>query len=244
VTYHEAIQHSCNIYFYMLGQKLGIDRITKFSSNLGLGQRTGIDIGNEVTGNVPSREWKQRVFGEPWYPGETISVSIGQGPLDVTPLQLARAMGMVATGLAPQLHLIKSSGVSIDSTVTDLGFSQENLQRVRKAMWSVVNEYGTGRGAKVEGFDVCGKTGTAQLISRETMARLSEEEKKKFEANAWFVGFAPLDDPEIVVTVIIQRGGSGSSAAAPLAGKILRHYYQKKISSLSDGRELAMSVKP
>jgi len=245
VNYHQAIQHSCNIYFYMLGQKLGIDRISRFSRLLGLGNITGIDIGNEVPGIIPSREWKRRVMGEPWYPGETISVSIGQGPLNVTPLQLARAMGMVATGLAPQLHCVRPSDPeSAPLTVADLGFSPENLRRVRQAMWSVVNEYGTGKGAQVAHFDVCGKTGTAQLVSRETLIRLPEEDRRKFEPNAWFVGFAPLDDPEIVVAVIVQRGGSGSSGAAPIAGQIFRRYYERKQERKALNVKMAMAVRP
>jgi penicillin-binding protein 2 len=220
----EAIQHSCNIYFYLLGQKMGIEQIAEFSRRIGLGQPTGIDLNGEVLGLVPSPEWKKRVFGQPWFAGETISVAIGQGPLDVTPAQLARAIGAVATGRAPRLTLIKDPSAK---SAPLPGFSPENLQLVRDAMWKVVNEYGTGHSAMVAGFNVCGKTGTAQTISRQVRESLSDEQQKKYEPNAWFVGFAPREDPEIVIAVIVQRGGSGSGQAAPIAGHLLAEYYRK-----------------
>jgi penicillin-binding protein 2 len=222
----EAIQQSCNVYFYLLGQKLGIESIAEFSRRLGLGQPTGIDLRGEAAGLVPSPDWKRRVTGQPWYAGETISVAIGQGPVNVTPAQLARAVGAVATGLVPQLKLV-DNGPGSGEAPPALGFSPGNLGAVRDGMWKVVNAWGTGRSAQVEDFDVCGKTGTAQTISRQARERLPEEERGRFESNAWFVGFAPRDNPEIVVVVIVQRGGSGGGQAAPIAGKILAEYHRK-----------------
>jgi penicillin-binding protein 2 len=229
VSLHEAIQHSCNVYFYVLGRKLGIDRIADVAAKFGLGETTGIDLGGEVTGLLPSTEWKRRVLGVPWYPGETISVAIGQGRISVTPLQMARAVGILANGAKMPLHLAEDPERLIPVRQDRITFaSQEaNLELIRQAMWSSVNEWGTGRGARVAGFDVCGKTGTAQTIGKETESTLSDEVRVKYVPNAWFTGFAPRHDPEIVVAVIIQRGGSGGSAAAPVAGKIFSRYYQK-----------------
>ena len=230
VSLHEAIRQSCNVYFYLLGQKLSLQQITEFSHRLGLGSTTGIELLGEVAGLVPSEEWKLRVRGERWYAGETISLAIGQGPLLVTPLQLARAVGAVATGSIPRLHLVKDewSRQQGQELATSLeGLSPDNLALIRDAMWSVVNEGGTGRAARVVDFEVCGKTGTAQTISSSARQLLSEESAQKFEPNAWFVGFAPRDNPQIVVAVIVQRGGSGGSAAAPIAREVLRVYHEK-----------------
>lgn len=229
VSLHEAIQHSCNVYFYVLGRKLGIDRIANVAAKFGLGETTGIDLRGEVTGVLPSTEWKRRVLGVPWYPGETISVAIGQGRISVTPLQLARAIGILATGVKMPLHLTEDTDQLVPVRQDRITFASQkaNLELIRQAMWSSVNEWGTGRGARVAGFEVCGKTGTAQTIGKEAESTLSDELRVKYVPNAWFTGFAPRHDPEIVVAVIIQRGGSGGSAAAPVAGRIFSRYYQK-----------------
>lgn len=225
VRLQEALQHSCNVYFYLLGQKLGIENIAEFSRRLGLGLPTGIDLIGEAQGVVPSTEWKRRTTGQPWYAGETISVAIGQGALTVTPAQLARAVGIAATGLAPQLRLVDDGSQPL---VERAGFSSLHQDVIRAAMWRAVNDYGTATAARVNGFDVCGKTGTVQTISRAGLEKLSEEERKRFEPNAWFVGFAPREDPEIVVAVIVQRGGSGGRGAGPIAGRILNVFHQKR----------------
>ncbi len=228
VSLKEALLHSCNIYFYLLGQELGIDRIAEFSKKFGLGMPTGIDLPNEVSGLVPTSEWKKRVLGEPWYAGETISVAIGQGRINATPLQIAKAVGIIATGKIPPIHIVKNpSPFQNETPIPEADIAPENLAAVRKGMWSAVNEWGTGRRAKVDGFDVCGKTGTAQLISREVRETLSDTAKAKFTHNAWFAGFAPLDNPEIVVAVIVQSGGGGGTGAAPIAGKIFDAFYRK-----------------
>lgn len=229
VRLEEAIQQSCNVYFYLLGRKMGIDAIAKYGHMVGLGSRTGIDLPGEVEGIMPSREWKRKTLGQPWYDGETISVSIGQGPVDVTPIQLARAIGIIATGKTPQLHLTRDADreVPVNLPISAPQFSAENLAVVRQGMWRSVNDGGTGRGARVPDFSVCGKTGTAQTIGREALERLPEEDRARFETHAWFVGFAPKESPEIVVAVIVQGGGGGGSKAAPLAGKIFQKYYDK-----------------
>jgi len=242
VTLKEAIQHSCNVYFYQLGQKLGLQQIAEFSRKLGLGVSLGLNLLGEMTGLVPSEEWKEQTSGEPWYPGETISLSIGQGPLLVTPVQLARAVGMIATGKAPKLHLTKEEVESVDTSAHQQiisSLSLENLTLIRNAMWSSVNEGGTGSAARVANFDVCGKTGTAQTISEAGRQKLSEEEAALFEPNSWFVGFAPRDTPEIVVVVVVERGGSGGSRAAPIAGEVLRVYHEKNRGIPKSGVEVA-----
>jgi len=235
VSLSQAIRQSCNVYFYLLGQKLGIDNIEQYSKRLGLGHISGVDLAGEADGLVPSQEWKKRTTGEKWYAGETISVAIGQGAMNVTPIQLARAVGMIATGQEPRLHLIREAEghreppvTAVASTTSALLFEEEHLQAVRNGMWRVVNEFGTGRGALVEGFNVCGKTGTAQTIGNAAKKTLSDEEASKYADNAWFVGFAPRDNPEIVVCVMVQRGKSGGGRAAPIAGKIFRAYWEKK----------------
>ncbi len=234
ISLQEAIRESCNVYFYLLGRKLGIGAIEKLSRGVGLGVRTGIDLPGEVAGLVPSPRWKERVTGQPWYAGETISVAIGQGPIQVTPLQLARAIGIIATGQSPTLHLVRNEEViQVESSRPFRAppLREENLQLLRRAMWSVVNQWGTGQQARVPGFEVCGKTGTAQIISEATRSRLSKETAARFLHNAWFVGFAPRDDPGIVIAVLVERGGTGGNVAAPIAGKILQLYYQKQLMS-------------
>ena len=246
VTLREAIQHSCNTYFYLLGQKLGIQEIAHFSRQLGLGVPVGIDLLGEASGLVPSEEWKRQVRGEPWYPGETISLAIGQGPILVTPIQLARAMGIIATGRSPRLHLLKGDsqqGSTAGRELLSPAFAPENLQTIRDAMWSVVNEGGTGQGARLANYQVAGKTGTAQTISLSTREKLSESELEGLEDNAWFVGFAPRDNPEIIVAVIVQRGGSGGAAAAPIAREIFRLYHTKYKSRGPAGVEVASQAK-
>ena len=246
VTLREAIQHSCNTFFYVLGQKLGIQEIASFSRQLGLGAPLGIDLLGEASGLVPSEEWKRQVRGEPWYAGETISLAIGQGPILVTPVQMARAVGIIATGKSPRLHLLKGESqarLAPDQAFQPPVFAPESLEAIRDAMWSVVNEGGTGAGARLANFQISGKTGTAQTISLSTRESLSESEAESFESNAWFVGFAPRDNPEIVVAVIVQRGGSGGSGAAPLAREVFRVYYEKYKTRGPAGVEVASQAK-
>jgi penicillin-binding protein 2 len=164
----------------------------------------------------------------------------------VTPIQLARAIGIMATGRSPRLHLLKGDsqqGSTADREPLSPTFAPENLQTIRDAMWSVVNEGGTGQGARLANYQVAGKTGTAQTISLSTREELSESELENLEDNAWFVGFAPRDNPEIIVAVIVQRGGSGGSAAAPLAREIFRLYHAKYKSRGPAGVEVASQAK-
>jgi penicillin-binding protein 2 len=225
VELHRAIVQSCDIFFYNLGKRLGIDRIAAFASQLGLGRRTGLDLPGEEAGLVPSSEWKQRVFKQKWWPGETISVAIGQGAMISTPLQLAHSIGGIALGgVFHQPHLLKKNE---PATAWRFPLSTETTEKVTQAMFGVVNEGGTAAGARLEGIEFCGKTGTAQLISLEGMKRVGKPQRRLTD-NAWFVGYAPRHRPEIVVAVLVEHGLHGSTAAAPVARDLIKAYYDKK----------------
>ena len=227
----QAIAASCNIFFYELGNKLGITKIAEHAMSLGLGARTGIDLPEERSGVMPSQEWSKRVRKTSWYAGETISVAIGQGAVSTTPIQMLRAISAIATGgnlTTPHVFLgIQTSDgktiQNIEWQVTQLPLKDEHVRRIREGMWQSVNN-GTGRNAKVAGIDICGKTGTVQVVSRENLQRV----KSNTDNHSWFAGFAERDNPEIAVVVFVEHGGSGGAVAAPIAGKIFKAYYEKK----------------
>ena len=226
VDLHEALVKSCDIFFYNLGKRLGIDRISYYASNLGLGRRTGIDLPGEQEGLVPSEEWKQRVFKQKWYPGETISVAVGQGATTVTPLQLAHMVAGVAMGgVFHRPHLLLGAK---DTDEAGFTISEDTTEQVTRGLFGVVNEEGgTAHGAHLEGIEFCGKTGSAQVISNEGKSRAGHVGKELAD-NAWFVGFAPRRNPEIVVAVLVEHGLHGATAAAPVARDIIKAYYDKK----------------
>jgi penicillin-binding protein 2 len=239
IALHDALVHSCNVFFYNVGYRLGIDAISSHAMAMGLGRKTGIDLPSEDAGIMPSEEWRQRVSNTQWYPGETISVSIGQGPVNVTPLQLTWAVGgLVTGGQLHQPHLVDPGflrGLGVD--VPNLRYErypvqESTVQIVRQALWGGVNELGTGTRARVRGFDVAGKTGTAQVVRKEIYDRVGEE----FEDHAWFVGFAPFDDPQIAVGVFVENGGHGGEAAAPVARAVMQVYFDKKEDGVTDNR--------
>jgi penicillin-binding protein 2 len=223
---HNAIVHSCDVFFYNIGMRMGIDRIAKYAKLLGLGAKTGIDLPSEESGLVPSEEWVQRVFHRKWYPGETISVSIGQGAVTVTPMQIASMIGGLASGGDfKQPHLLKDAQNIGDRRVS---ISDSTVEKVTQGMYGVVNEGGgTGAAIKLQGIEFCGKSGTAQVIGADAKSRFGKGEKK-FNNNAWFVGYAPRRDPEIVVTVLVEEGGHGASASGPIARDFIMAYYDKK----------------
>ena len=224
VDLHKAIVKSCDVYFYNVGQRLGIDRISYYAMKLGLGRKTGVDLPGEDSGLVPSEEWKERVFHQKWYPGETISVSIGQGATVVTPMQIAYTIGGIAMGGAfHQPHLLMSESPSPE---VDFPISESTTDFITQAMWGVVNEDGTAAASRLPGIEFCGKTGTAQVIGAENKQRAGKQTQTK--NNAWFVGFAPRRNPEIVVAVLVQAGGFGAASAAPIARDVVKAYYDKK----------------
>ncbi|HEY2798483.1 MAG TPA: penicillin-binding protein 2 [Thermoanaerobaculia bacterium] len=234
VNLRDAIKESCDVYFYTLGQKLGIDRIAEISTSFGFGEPTGIDFGSDKAGLVPSEEWARVKRGARWYPSETISVAIGQGPLLVTSMQVARALsGLLEGGRLPTPHLFYSS--QDPSTKAQLRYkaefhqgielSPEKLAIVKDGMWAVVNEPGgTAFGSRVKNFEMGGKTGTAQVLGRETRERTNVK-GKDFDTHAWFMGFGPVDKPAMVVVVFVENGGHGNLAAAPLAKTLFETRY-------------------
>ncbi len=226
VNLRDAIKMSCDVYFYTLGSRLGVDRIHEILTSFGFGAPTGVDLSFEKSGLVPSEEWARSRRGARWYPSETISVAIGQGPLLVTPMQVARALaGLLEGGRLPTPHLFYSS--QDPRTGSQLRYKAEfhdaialapgKLAIVEDGMWAVVNEPGgTAYGSRVEGVEMGGKTGTAQVVGKETTVRAGAD-KSKLKDHAWFAGFGPVKDPMMVVVVFVENGGHGNLAAAPLA---------------------------
>ena len=223
---HEAILKSCDVFFYTVGMKLGIDRLAYYSDKLGIGHKTGIDLPSEEAGLMPSEQWVERVFHRKWYAGETISVAIGQGAITTTPVQLAHLIGGIASGgVFKQPHMLKDA-----QNVAEEKFplSEHTIEKITDGMYGVVNEPGgTGGQLKLTGIEFSGKSGTAQVIGYNTRSRLGKQ--KKFEDNAWFVGYAPKRNPEIVVAVLVQESGQhGGEAAGPVVRDIVKAYYDKK----------------
>ena len=228
-----ALKGSCDVYFYNLGQRLGIERIARFARALGLGSKTSIDLAGENPGLVPDLEWASHSRGNPWYPGETISVAIGQGPLLTTPLQVAKLFAMVANrGQIVVPHLDRGARVP---TRQQAALDPQILERVSEALWAVVNETkGTGRRARVEGLDIAGKTGTVQVVAQNNWvdSRTLPPEQRD---HAWFASFAPVESPELVVVVFVEHGGKGSTAAAPIARALYEKYFDHKLKRHSAG---------
>ncbi|MFP3867318.1 MAG: penicillin-binding protein 2 [Desulfobacteraceae bacterium] len=231
---HKALVQSCDVYFYKTGLRLGIDRIAKWSRRFGLGQPTGLNLGQEKGGLVPSTAWKKRRFQQPWHEGETISVAIGQGYNLVTPLQMARVVAAIANGgiiHVPQLvERIESPDGEVifqsqPQVASLLGASPQTLASVRRALRGVVHEPGgTGRAARIPMVEVGGKTGTAQVVA---LGKQRGKGHRKTQDHAWFVCFAPVENSEIAIAVLVEHGGHGGSAAAPIARQVLATYFRK-----------------
>jgi penicillin-binding protein 2 len=234
VDLRHAIEQSCNVYFYTIGNMTGIDNIHKWATLLGLGEKSGIDLPNELVGIVPSPEWKQARFKEKWYAGETVSVSIGQGSVSVTPVSMAVYAATLANGgtrVTP--HLLKAvddgSGwkpVPPPPPRSRAPLDPDKLQAIRDGLFLVVNGAGTGHNAILKGYDVSGKTGTAQVISNQGKERAGKTEKD-LRDNGWFVFFAPRDKPEIAGVVLLEHGVHGSNAAL-VAHHVLDTFFAKK----------------
>jgi penicillin-binding protein 2 len=241
---HKAIVSSCNVFFYNVGKDLEIGRISQYAQMMGMGRKSNIDLPGEDSGLIPSEAWKQRVYKAKWYAGETISVAIGQGYVSVTPLQAAWAMGGLTTGgRLKQPHFVNPvelKKVNVDAPEImqeEYPISQNTVDIVSTAMWGVVNEDGTGHRARIEGFDVAGKTGTAQVVGKAAGLK-----GQAYKDNAWFVGFAPYRNPEIVVAAFVENGGWGGEAAAPVAHAVMDIYYKKKTGQF-DGKVTTVAQK-
>ncbi len=230
----DAISESCDVYFYHLGRRIGVDRLAFYARACGLGAKTGVDLGMEGAGLVPTSEWKQRRFGVPWQAGETLSVSIGQGYNLTTPMQMLVLTAAVANGGTLYRPIIVKSVRSVEGTdvmtaspkkIGNLPASPENLAIVKKGLWKVVNSgRGTARAyVRADHVEMSGKTGTAQVVSRKS-DDTKIHRKDVIRPHAWFVGYAPSDQPRIAVSVLIENGGSGSSTAGPIAREMMLSY--------------------
>jgi penicillin-binding protein 2 len=247
----QAIVESCDVYFYQVGLQVGVDRIAKYASEMGLGSITGYPLGQEKPGLIPTSSWKARRFKVPWQAGETLSTAIGQGFNLATPLQIACTLSAIANGgKYYQPRVVESVRTPHGETLQEfpsqatriLNISPETLDFIRGALRGVVNSpKGTGGKGRIEGYDVAGKTGTAQVIRREARNPSSPDE---MEDHAWFACFAPANQPEIVVVVLIEHGGHGGSAAAPIARKVMETFFQKPEKIDSGGFKIALQNPP
>jgi penicillin-binding protein 2 len=243
VDLRDALKKSCDVYFYTMGLRLGIDRIARYAEAFGLGRRTGIPLAQEKPGLVPTSDWKLRRFGEKWMGGETVSASIGQGYNLATPLQMAVVYAALANGgRVPAPRLVLDGEAGAPEAGERIPVAEEDLARIREALAAVVEEPGgTGGRARVPGVRVGGKTGTAQVVRLEHTEDLEEHEIPiRYRDHAWFVSFAPVEAPEIAVSVLAEHGGHGGSAAAPIAQKILARYFEKQRTAA--GEELAAAT--
>src|SRR5690349_15201598 len=231
----KAIYQSCDVFFYTLAEKLGIERIAKYAMAFGLGQKTGIDLPQEVNGVMPSEEWKIRNFKQKWYAGETISVGIGQGAVAATPVQLARAIGAIASGgLLVRPHVTDPRdlppGIVPASNVPDevkIPIDPANWETITDAMAGVVNPGGTAALSHLQGIDFAGKTGSAQTISNALKAKMGAAGKANLKDNGWFAGVEPRRNPEIVVCTLLEEGEHGYLAART-AAQVIKAYVDEK----------------
>ena len=238
VDLHKGIVQSCDVYFYQLGQRIGIDRMAKYARALGLGEKTGIALDDEKPGLIPDSEWKMKRFGQPWFPGETPSASIGQGYVNVTPLQMANLMATVANGGTLYRPWFVRKVESLDGTlireygpekIRSLELKESTLKHLRSALAEVVNSAsGTGGHAKSNLVAIAGKTGTAQVVEMRGAIVKSEQLSYLIRDHAWFVAYAPADNPEIAVATLVEHGGHGGAAAAPLAKKVIEKYFSSQ----------------
>ena len=242
INLHRALAESCDTYFYQVGLKVGVDAIAHYASELGLGKKTGISLPHEKSGIVPSTSWKKKRFGVSWYTGETLSFAVGQGYLNTTPLQILTLIAAVANGgriMLPQVveRVEDVYGKKLkEYPPVETGraeISKETLCLVQEALMAAVNEpRGTGGAAALKEVKVAGKTGTAQVI------RMAADFKKgdmnrmplKFRDHAWFAAYAPFEDPQIAIAVLVEHGGYGGAAAAPIAKKVMEKYFNLKVS--------------
>ncbi len=245
VDVHKAIVQSCDVFFYTMGIRLGVDLMAKYAHMFGLGKKTGIEIASESPGLIPTKAWKKRARGDQWHPGENLSISIGQGYDLVTPLQNALMVSVVANGGYRVLPKLSKSFEDSDGQrfrppgriLTDnsvwAGISKETLEVLRRALRGVVNEVGgTARRLSQLPYEISGKTGTAQVVGYG-----SGLHGPQYRDHALFVSYAPYNAPEIAVSVIVEHGGHGSSAAAPIAGKVIEKYMQLKAARKLKGNE-------
>lgn len=244
VSLKRALGESCDVYFYQVGQRLGVDRLGRYAKMFGLGEKTGVEMEHEKPGIVPTNAWKKARFGKPWQEGETLSVAIGQGYDLTTPLQIATMTAVIANGGTLYKPSVIEKAIDPDGQASKT-FTPEvllripsqgrNLKLVREGMVEAVNsKRGTGREAQIDahGIIVGGKTGTAQVVRLAQYKHLKEKDiPYEYRDHAWFTCFAPASNPEIVVTVLVEHGLHGGTASAPIAAKILNRYFDDKFKA-------------
>jgi penicillin-binding protein 2 len=232
VDLYKAIVESCDVYFYEIGKRLDINKLAQYAFSFGLGRKTGIELDGEIPGIVPTTAWKLAKKGETWFTGETLNTVIGQGYLSATPIQMARAAATVANGgILYDLFLVKDSPDS-DQEGNRVRIRPANFKLVKDAMRGVVEEKkGTGYMARSGIVSIGGKTGTTQVVGSD---RRGEKVPEKYRDHAWFIAFAPVENPEIAVSVFVEHGGHGSTGAVPIAGRVIEAYFSKKSSGPED----------
>ncbi|MEE8330128.1 MAG: penicillin-binding protein 2, partial [Thermodesulfovibrionia bacterium] len=225
IKLHRAIVESCDVYFYEIGKRLGIDTLSQYASDFGLGKPVGVELEGERAGIVPTVAWKLRTKKEKWYKGETLNAVIGQGYLSATPIQMARLMAAVVNGgklFRPHILKVEGSENRAESTIV---IKPENIRLIKKALMSVVSDpNGTGRFAYSDIVKIGGKTGTTQVVGGSTYGDVPE----KYRDHAWFIAFAPEENPQISVSVFIEHGGHGSTVAAPIAKRVIEAFYRDR----------------
>ncbi len=246
----KALAESCDVFFYQVGQKLGIDRLSMYAAASGLGSPTRINLDHEASGLIPTSKWKKRRTGVDWQGGETLSVAIGQGYDLATPLQMLALISAVGNGGNIYKPLVLKSvrtpegSVVLESKpqlVGKLPVSRQTLEIIREGLKEVVNNpKGTAWQSRIEGIDISGKTGTSQIVGRSSERNASKKESSNhYEPHAWFVAYAPSDNPKIAVSVIVEHGGHGSSAAAPIAKEIIKAYLDNTKDQSADKLKVA-----
>ena len=238
VNVHEALVQSCDVFFYQVSQRLGVDMIADYARAFGLGLPTGIDLEHEKAGTIPDTAWKRIRFKQPWYAGETLSVSIGQGYVTSTPLQMANAIAATAAGRLYRPHFVRQvetpDGDVIHTEapelIRDLPLRATTLRQIRDALRDVVNtERGTGKKARIPGYEVAGKTGTSQVVKLGKERLKPSQIARHHRDHAWFVAYAPMDAPEIAVAAIVEHAdGGGGAVAAPLVREVIEKYVELK----------------
>jgi penicillin-binding protein 2 len=248
VDLRRAITESCDVYFYQVGLRVGVDGLADYAHKLGLGEKTGVELEHEKSGLIPTRQWKQKQHKQKWQDGETLSIAIGQGYDLVTPMQVCQMTATVANGgkvYLPQLvETIKNADGEIieklePKLIRELSGMGKHLAAIREGLTGVVNgDHGTARIARIEGVTVAGKTGTAQVVKLAQYKGLKEENIPfKYRDHAWFTCFAPAEDPEIAVTVLVEHGLHGGSEAAPIAKAVLEKYFEARIQAFAKEKE-------
>ena len=241
VDLYKGIVQSCDVYFYEIGKKISIDSIAKYANALGLGVPTGVELESEASGLVPSTKWKLRTKREKWYQGETLSVAIGQGYLAVTPIQAARMIAtLVNGGKLYKLHLVANDNVNTKpESIVEL--NPEHVEMIKKALVGVVYDHsGTGGAARSNIVSIGGKTGTAQVIGS---AAREKDLADQYKDHAWFVAFAPQNNPKIAVSVLVEHGGHGGSAAAPIAKNVIETYFNPPKPEAEEGKQQGTQMK-